>query len=82
MDQRQVESELDAWLQQQAGTVDPEEALALDGKHLRNSYDRDKTPDRELARQQLTARGLPSGDGEGELVVCQSMIFGSADLSL
>ena len=62
VDQQQVEAELDAWLQQQAGEVEPGEALALDGKWLRGSYDRDQQPDGELAdeppRQQLTVVGL------------------------
>ena len=62
VDQQQVEAELDAWLQQQAGQVEPGEALALDGKWLRGSYDRDRQPDGELAdeppRQQLTVVGL------------------------
>ena len=62
VDQQQVEAELDAWLQQQAGQVEPGEALALDGKWLRGSYDRDQQPDGELAdeppRQQLTVVGL------------------------
>ena len=42
--------------------VEPGEALALDGKWLRGSYDRDQQPDGELAdeppRQQLTVVGL------------------------
>ena len=62
VDQQQVEAELDAWLQQQAGQVEPGEALALDGKWLRGSYDRDQQRDGELAdeppRQQLTVVGL------------------------
>ena len=62
VDQQQVEAELDAWLQQQAGQVEPGEALALDGKWLRGSYDRDRQPDGELAdeppRQQLAVVGL------------------------
>ena len=62
VDQQRVEAELDAWLQQQAGQVEPGEALALDGKWLRGSYDRDQQPDGELAdeppRQQLTVVGL------------------------
>ena len=62
VDQQQVEAELDAWLQQQAGEVEPGEALALDGKWLRGSYDRDQQPDGELAdeppRQQLAVVGL------------------------
>ena len=49
VDQQQVEAELDAWLQQQAGQVEPGEALALDGKWLRGSYDRDQQRDGELA---------------------------------
>ena len=62
VDQQRVEAELDAWLQQQAGTVEPGEALALDAKWLRGSYDRDQKADGELAdeppRQQLTVVGL------------------------
>ena len=62
VDQQRVEAELDAWLQQQAGQVEPGEALALDGKWLRGSYDRDQQRDGELAdeppRQQLTVVGL------------------------
>ena len=62
VDQQRVEAELDAWLQQQAGQVEPGEALALDGKWLRGSYDRDQQADGELAdeppRQQLTVVGL------------------------
>ena len=56
-----LESELDAWLAQQGEQQQPGEALALDGKTLRGSYDRDRQDDEaapKAAQQQLTVAGI------------------------
>ena len=59
---QRLERELDAWLAEQGQQQEPGEALALDGKTLRGSYDHDLQEDGEVAdkaaQQQLTVAGI------------------------
>ena len=68
LDEEQVERLAGAWMAQ---WVPPEEPLALDGKTLRGSYDRDQGPDGGLLDQaplqQLSAVSIGSGIVAGQL---------------
>ena len=62
IDIKQLEREIDAWLERQGNEREPCEPLAMDGKCLKGSYDHDRQADGTRAaegpQQQLTVVGI------------------------
>ena len=71
VDPLQLEAECDAWMATQGAACEPLEALALDGKTLRGSYDHDLQEDgteaAEAPQQQLSAVGIDTRTVSGSL---------------